>query len=202
VKVGRTTVAVLLAAAMLLPGAAAPGARADAPTPVEGEWGGRTTDTLKVSFEVHGGVVEDARFTFAWGFCGLFESNVPHSAPIRPDGSWVYLDGRGPEIEASFTAPDEVTGTVIAPSRELPGCPRTEATFVAHPGPVPPAPPILIPTGRGSLVAEPRRISLEARPGASSFFDLDWSRIGPFEAHARGRALVHLHGRTIRREPP
>jgi hypothetical protein len=42
-----------------------------------------------VSFEVHEGVVENARFTFAWGFCGVFESAVQHSAPIEADGSWV-----------------------------------------------------------------------------------------------------------------
>jgi hypothetical protein len=116
---------------------------AEAPVPVEGPWGARTSSALPVSFEVADGAVENVRFTFRWGFCGAFESALPERepTPIRADGSWTYLDGRGPKVEATFVAPDRVEGVVTAPSRELPSCERSTASFVAVPGPVPPRPP-------------------------------------------------------------
>ena len=54
--------------------------------------------------------------------------------PIEADGHWKFTDSRGPWIEATFVASDRAEGTVTAPSRELPGCPETHATFVAEPG--------------------------------------------------------------------
>lgn len=170
------------------------------PTPVEGGWGGRTSDALAVSFTVREGEIEDARFTFTWGFCGDFESALPNLEPIRADGSWAYHDTRGPKIEATFLAPDRVVGTVTAPSRELPGCPKSEATFVARPGPVPPPPQVLIPTGEG-LAAHPRRIVVPgtgSRPGPWSFYGLRWARIGLGEARASGRALIGARGEVVR----
>jgi hypothetical protein len=116
---------------------------AEAPVPVEGPWGARTSSALPVSFEVEGGAVANVRFTFRWGFCGAFTSNLPERepTPIRADGSWVYRDGRGPKVEATFVAPGRVKGVVTAPSRELPSCEHSTARFVAVPGPVPPRPP-------------------------------------------------------------
>jgi hypothetical protein len=164
--------------------------------PVEGEWGGRTSAALPVSFTVREGQIEAVRFAFTWGFCGVAESALPNTEPIRPDGSWVYLDGRGPKVEATFTAPDQVTGTVVAPSRELPSCEGSEATFLAVPGPVPPPPPVLIPTGRGHLSPLPDRITLPG-PALRSLHDLRWSQIGVTVAHATGRTTIHRRGKTI-----
>jgi hypothetical protein len=126
---------------MLILGIATASARG-AEAPVEGAWGARTSAALPVTFEVHEGRVENAHFTFLWGFCGGFESALANVDPVDAEGRWTFLDTRGPRISATFVAPDRAEGTVEAPSRELPGCPKTEATFVARPGPVPPLPPV------------------------------------------------------------
>ena len=167
-------------------------------TPVEGAWGARSSDALPVSFEVKDGKVVNARFTFTWGFCGEFESALPNEEAIHADGSWAFLDNRGPKIEATFVAPDLVEGTIVAPSRELPGCPKTEATFSGAPGPVPPAPPIRIADGRGHLTAKPRRIDLHLA-AVRYVYELRWTTIGPAGARATGTALIRTHGRTLRR---
>jgi hypothetical protein len=119
-------------------------ARAAGFEPAEGLWRGRSTDSHALSFEVKEGRVENVRFVFSWGFCGKFESDlIPNAVPIREDGSWVYLDNRGPKVEANFVADDRAEGIVFAPSRELPGCPETEAHFVAAPGQAPPPPEVV-----------------------------------------------------------
>jgi hypothetical protein len=186
-----------VAAIFAVAGSAAGAATA---TPVEGEWGGRTSDDLSVSFQVHAGVIENVRFTFTWGFCGSFESALPNTEPIGADGSWAYLDGRGPEIEGAFLAAEEASGTVTAPSRELPSCPRTEATFSAAPGPVPPPLPILIAGCGGPPIRRPARICPAIRrPTAPRvFYDLRWLRIGLQKARARGYALIVKGGRRLR----
>jgi hypothetical protein len=165
--------------------------------PVEGAWGARTSVALPVTFEVREGRVKNAHFTFLWGFCGAFESALPNVDPIDAEGGWTFLDGRGPRIDATFVAPDMAEGTVEAPSRELPGCPKTEATFVARPGAVPPPPPVLISDGRGHLVARPHRIEVAAGP--AYFGRLRWSRVGLNSAAARGVAVIRRGPRTIRR---
>jgi hypothetical protein len=181
---------------MLILGIATGSARgAEAPTP--GAWGGRTSAALPVTFEVHEGRVENAHFTFLWGFCGGFESALPNVDPIDAEGGWSFLDSRGPRIDATFVAPDRAEGTVEAPSRELPGCPRTEATFVARPGPVPPPPTVLISDGRGHLARRPHRIDVAAGP---AYFDaLRWSTIGLNFAAAEGVAVFRRGARTVRR---
>ncbi|HTR74993.1 MAG TPA: hypothetical protein VMH33_07000 [Solirubrobacterales bacterium] len=178
---------------ILVPAATASGAV----TVVEGEWGARTSDALPVSFQVKEGQVVDAHFAFAWGFCGDFESALPNTDPIAADGSWSFLDSRGPKIEATFVAADRVEGKVIAPSRELPGCPKTEATFVGAPGPVPPPLPIRISDGRGRLESRPRRITITGA-AVRYAYDLHWRSIGPGRAEAKGRAFIRAKGRTFR----
>jgi hypothetical protein len=111
-----------------------PAARAEAIVPVEGGWVARTSAGLPVSFEVKEGDVLDAHFRFKWGFCGTYESHLPNTDPIDANGHWSFLDTRGSTIEATFVAPDRAEGTVVAVERELPGCPHTQATFVAAPG--------------------------------------------------------------------
>jgi hypothetical protein len=104
--------------------------------PVEGSWGGESSAGLPVHFGVEGGRVVNPRFRFKWGFCGTFESSWPGvDFPIDSNGHWVVEDSRGQTLEATFAAPDWVEGTIVAVERMLPGCPRTEATFVAAPVP-------------------------------------------------------------------
>jgi hypothetical protein len=195
----RPTLLRLLAPALLVASAvlAAPAAGAT-PTPVEGLWGGRSSDALPVHFEVKGGEIVNATFSFTWGFCGSFESALPNEEAIREDGSWAFLDNRGPKIEATFVSPERVEGTIVAPSRELPGCPKTEATFVAAPGPVPPPPRILIPNGHGHLGGRPDKIFL-SQSKVAYIYEVRWSVINLSEARGRGTAVIHFGGRTLRR---
>jgi hypothetical protein len=127
---------------VLIGGAAA---RAVLFDPVEGLWRARTSNSLPLSFEVHDGQVENVRFVYSAGACGDFESTGPNLEPIRKSGSWVFADGKGPKIEANFVAADRVEGIVFVPSTDAPGCPETEAHFVAAPGEAPP-PPVVIDT--------------------------------------------------------
>jgi hypothetical protein len=184
----------LLAAALI---SAAPAA-AGTTTPTEGAWGGRTSAGLPVSFEVKAGHVVNVKFTFLWGFCGIAESALLNEETIRPDGSWTYLDGRGPKIEGTFTTPDQVEGLLTIPSRELPSCEGSKATFTAAPGPVPPAPPILINDGRGHLAKEPTRITIP-RNRVQYLKNLRWQKIGVAEARATGTAVIAAPGRPLHR---
>jgi hypothetical protein len=120
---------------------AAPTARAALFEPVEGVWRARATKSLPLSFEVHDGQVENVRFVYSAGPCGNFESTGPNVVPIRAGGSWEFRDGKGPKIEANFVTDDRVEGIVFVPSTDSPGCPETEAHFVAAPGEAPPPPP-------------------------------------------------------------
>jgi hypothetical protein len=124
--------AALVCALALMGGAGA--ARAEGIVPVEGGWKAETSAGLPVYFGVKAGHVINIRFTFHWGFCGNYQSHEKSAAlEVDPGGHWIYQDPRGPLMEGTFVAPNRVEGKVIAPSRELPGCPRTEATFVASP---------------------------------------------------------------------
>lgn len=135
---------VALVALLLLTTASA--ARAALFEPEEGLWRGRSRDSHALSFEVREGQVQNVRFIFSWGFCGKFESALlPNAVPIGEEGNWVYMDGRGPKVEASFVSDIRVVGFVFAPSRNFPGCPETETAFVAAPGEAP-TPPVVVDT--------------------------------------------------------
>jgi hypothetical protein len=130
----------LSAVVALLVLTAAPTARGALFDPVEGVWRARATNSLPLSFEVHDRQVENLRFVYSAGACGEFESTGPNVEPIRASGSWEFVDPGGPKVEASFVADDRVEGIVFVPSTDSPGCPETEAHFVAAPGEAPPAP--------------------------------------------------------------
>lgn len=111
-------------------------ARAAGVVPVEGSWGGVSSDGLPVHFGVEGGRVVNPRFKFEWGFCGTYESSWPGvDFEIDPAGHWVVEDSRGQTLEATFVAANRAEGTIVAVERMLPGCLRTEATFSAAPIP-------------------------------------------------------------------
>jgi hypothetical protein len=171
---------------------AMPAAAADGVVPVEGKWHATTSAGLPIAFEVSGGQVVDVRYRFRWGFCGSFESAIAGSAPIEPDGHWKYADSRGPFAEATFVAPDRAEGTVVAPSRQLPGCPETKATFVATPGDVPfeQAEAVVQANPRSRrLAASPSAIGL-ARDGHIKLYSLRWQDFGESTARATGRAYL------------
>jgi hypothetical protein len=128
----RMSTALVVALVLTATGAAA--AQAETIVPVEGGWKAETSAGLPVYFGVAAGRVTNIRFNFHWGFCGNFQTHEKNAdLEVDPSGHWIYQDPRGPLIEGTFVAPDRVEGKVIAPSRELPGCPRTEATFIASP---------------------------------------------------------------------
>ncbi|MGV1047540.1 MAG: hypothetical protein ACOYD4_03315 [Solirubrobacterales bacterium] len=104
--------------------------------PVEGGWQGETSAGLPVYFGVFAGRVINTNFHFRWGFCGTYVSH-DRGASLEVDaaGHWAYDDPRGQTFEGTFVAPDRVEGKVISVERQLPGCPRTEATFTAAPAP-------------------------------------------------------------------
>lgn len=104
------------------------------------------------------------RFKFEWGFCGTFESSG-NSAAIDANGHWVFEDPRGQTVEGTFVAPDRVEGKIVSLERELPGCPRTEATFTA--APVPPNPESLA-AAREGIEALPYEIDLQHARGTKN----------------------------------
>jgi hypothetical protein len=171
-------------------------ARSEGIVPVEGGWVATTSAGLPVSFEVREGNVLNAHFRFSWGFCGTYESRLPNTDPIDANGHWSFLDPRGQTIEGTFVAPDRVEGTVVAVERELPGCPHTQATFVAAPGEVP---PYVKPqafavqnVNTGHLSRRPHEIVLGlGKHGAFSFHGLEWRSFGAHKAYAIGTAQIH-----------
>jgi len=183
-------IAALTCALVLGCGAASAGA--DAVVPVAGPWHATTSAGLPVTFEASAGQVLNSRFRFRWGFCGTFETASQSSVPIEPNGHWKYLDPRGPWIEGTFVAPDRAEGTVTAPSRMLPGCPETKATFVAEPGEAPfeQAEAVVRADVRTrSLVHAPKNMGLK-RDGSLQLYDLHWRDFGEPVAHASGRAYL------------
>jgi hypothetical protein len=182
---------VALICALML-GCSAATAQADGIVPVEGPWHATTSAGLPVTFEVTPGQVVRSRFRFKWGFCGTFESGLGPPVPIEADGHWKHVEGQGPFIEATFVAPDRAEGTVTAPSRELPGCPETRATFVAEPGegPFEQAPAVVRADVRERrLVHKPTGMLLK-RDGSLKLYGLRWRGWGEPTAHASGSAYL------------
>lgn len=196
----RTRASVMALAAMsclLVLAGGASVAAAEGIVPVEGGWVATTSAGLPVSFEVKEGNVLNAHFRFSWGFCGTYESHTPNIDPIDAAGHWSFLDTRGQTIEATFVVPDRAEGTVVAVARELPGCPRTEATFVAAPGEIPPyvKPQVFAVQNAktGHLARRPHAIVLGGRKrGSLSFHGLRWRSFGGRKAYATGRAQIRM----------
>lgn len=151
-------------AAVLVLTLGAGSARAQGATPVEGSWKGESSAGLPLSFGVQGGQVVNLRFKFKWGFCGTFESSG-NSAEVDANGHWAFEDPRGQTVEGTFVAPDRVEGKIVSVERELPGCPRTEATFTA--APVPPNPESLA-AAREGIERLPYAIDLKHARGAKN----------------------------------
>ena len=82
---------------------------------------------------------------------------------------------------------------MVAVERELPGCPRTQATLVAAPGEVPPhvKPQVFAVqnANTGHIAKRPSEIVL-GKHGALSFYDLKWRSFGGRKAYAAGRAEI------------
>jgi hypothetical protein len=197
----RTKVSVTACAGMLCLLVLARGAsvvEAEGIVPVEGGWAATTSAGLPVSFEVREGNVLNAHFRFKWGFCGTYESHLPNIDPIDGNGHWSFADSRGQTIEATFVAPDRAEGTVVAVERELPGCPRTQATFVAAPGEVPPyvKPQVFAVqnANTGHISRRPSEIVL-GRHGSFSLHGLKWRSFGGRKAYAIGEAQIRKGGR-------
>lgn len=167
--------------------------KAEGVVPVAGGWVATTSVGLPVSFDVKEGNVLNAHFGFKWGFCGTYESHLPNTDPIDANGHWSFLDSRGETIEATFVAPDRAEGTVTAVERQLPGCPHTQATFVAAPGEVPPyvKPQVFAVqnANTGHLSRRPSDIVLGKN---LSFFlyGLKWRNFGDPNAYATGKAQI------------
>lgn len=188
------TLGVATACLLLLAGCASV-VRAEGAPPVEGGWVATTSAGLPVSFVVQGGNVLNAHFGFKWGFCGSYESHLPNTDPLDANGHWSFLDTRGQTIEATFVASDRAEGTVIAAERELPGCPRTEATFVAAPGEIPPfvKPRVFAVRNAktGRIAQRPHEIVLGlGKRGSLIFHGLRWRSFGDRKAYATGRAEI------------
>jgi hypothetical protein len=153
--------AFFLVALTLLSGAST--ASAEGLMPVEGDWRGETSAGLPLHFTVKDGRVTDTQFGFRWGFCGVFESRDKGAdLAIDPSGHWIFHDPRGQTLEGTFVAPDRAEGTVVSVERELPGCPRTEATFTAAPNPESMA------AARAGIEALPYDIDLREPPGVAN----------------------------------
>jgi hypothetical protein len=202
---------VLISVLALTLGVADSGAGAEGVAPLEGKWSAITSAGFPVSFEVKGGQVVNPRFKFHWGFCGNFESAVPGTARIEPSGHWKYLDSRGPFIEGDVVAPDRIEGTVTAPSRMLPGCPQTTATYVAAPGelvlPAEPQVRAVASVTSGRLAIRPDKIELSKLPFETfNLQGLKWKSFGGPVARAVGITYLledceSCHHRTTKRVP-
>jgi hypothetical protein len=198
----RTKVSAAVCGAMLCLFALTVGAsvvRAEGVVPVEGGWVATTSAGLPVSFEVRQGNVLNAHFRFNWGFCGTYESRLAHTNPIDANGHWSSLDPRGQTIEATFVAPDRAEGKVIAVERQLPGCPATQATFVAAPGEIPPyvEPEVFAVQNKntGHLSKRPHEIVLR-KDGSFFFYGLKWRTFGTPIARAAGKAEIHRENKV------
>lgn len=153
----------LLTALVFTASAGAGVAQAEVAAPIEGGWWAVTSDGLPVYFGVKAGHVTNVRFNFHWGFCGNFQTHKKAAdLPVDASGHWIYQDPRGPLIEGTFVTPEVVEGKVIAPSRELPGCPRTEASFEA--APLSPGTESMA-AARAGIEALPYEIHLREPPG-------------------------------------
>jgi hypothetical protein len=156
----------LVCALVLASSGGAGAAQAEGIVPVEGGWKAETSAGLPVYFGVDDGRVINPRFHFHWGFCGTYGSHEEEAdLEIDPSGHWIYQDPRGPLMEGTFVAANRLEGKVIAPSRELPGCPQSEATFVASPvGQNPES----VAAARAGIEALPYKIRLREVPGVNN----------------------------------
>jgi hypothetical protein len=191
--------AALLCAVVLGCGVLAAGAGAEAVAPTEGPWRATTSAGLPVGFEVKEGQAVGVHYGFKWGFCGSYTSHAGPPVPIDPEGHFKFEDS-GTYLEATFTAPDRAEGIVVAPDRELPGCPHTEATFTAEPGAAPVKEPetvVLATVGKGRYAKEPETMVIK-RDGSMRFEGLRWHGWGENVATATGRAFIGA-GRVARR---
>jgi len=146
--------------------ASAGSAQAEGVVPADSSWKGETSVGLPVYFGVAGGHVVNIRFKFKWGFCSTFELHDGYAdAPVDSNGHWSFEDPRGQTIEGTFVAPDRVEGTLVSLERELPGCPRTEATFTAAPVP---ANPENFAAARAGIEALPYEIDLKHARGTQN----------------------------------
>jgi hypothetical protein len=184
---------IALTAALVALAIGTTGARAEGVVPVEGPWQATTSAGLPVTFEVAAGEVRYPTFHFKWGFCGTYASPVGPTVPIDTAGHWGFVETSGPSIEATFVAPDRAEGTVIAPSRELPGCPETRATFVAEPGGAPFVPgPALVHIKVGApkvRASRPDAIVLK-KNGSFRLDHLHWRSWGEPTVYGSGRAAI------------
>ncbi len=182
------------------------GASGEAVVPIEGPWHATTSAGLPVGFQVGSGQVVDPRWRFKWGFCGSFENASSAVVPVNADGYWKYTDLRGPWIEGTFVSPARLEGTVTAPSRMLPGCPETHATFVAEPGAASfkqQRVVVLANVVTRRLAIAPQGMVLR-RDGSLRFYRLEWQNFGEGVARATGRAYLRdgcrrCRGRVVRR---
>jgi hypothetical protein len=196
----KMSVAVCAAVSCLLALACSASAvKAEGIVPTEGGWVATTSAGLPLNFEVKEGNVLNAHFRFNWGFCGNFESRLANTNPIDANGHWSFQDPRGQTIEATFVAPDRAEGTVVAVERQLPGCPATQATFVAAPGEIPPEvePQVFAVQNKntGHLSKRPHDIVLR-KDGSFSFHGLQWQTFGARIARATGRAEIHRYDKV------
>jgi hypothetical protein len=184
---------------VLVLASAAPAACADVVLS-EGKWHATTSAGLPIAFEVSGGQLLNARFRFRWGFCGSFESAIKGSVPIEPNGHWKYIDSRGPFAEGTFVAPDRAEGTVVAPGRQLPGCPETKATFVATPGEAPfeRAEAVVRNNVRTRHFSASPRTMILSRDGHLRLYSLQWHLFGEPVARGAGRAFLRRGCRGCR----
>lgn len=170
-------------------------AHAEGVVPVEGSWGGESSDRLPVHFGVEGGHVVNTRFKFEWGFCGTFESHAPFAdVEVDSAGHWVFEDPRGQTLEGTFVAPDRVEGKIVSLGRMTPGCPQTEATFSAEP--IPPNPESF-PAAREGVEATPYDIDIIGVESQRALIGKVRGSLGErfrFYLFVNGRAPSHLGG--------
>jgi hypothetical protein len=193
------TAAVFIGAIVLGCGVLAASAVGDGVVPVEGPWHGKTSAGLPIQFEVKEGQVTGAHFRFRWGFCGTYTTQTPPT-PIDGSGHWKAEDSATTYAEGTFTAPDRAEGVVVAPSRMTPGCPRTQATFIAEPGAAPfkePEAVVLAVVGKRRYRRAPKTVVVK-RDGSMRFEHLHWHGWGEATTKATGRAFIGI-GRVIRR---
>ena len=196
-RTGASVMALAATSCLLVLAGGGSVAAADGIVPLEGGWVATTSAGLPVSFEVREGNVLNAHFRFSWGFCGTYESHLPNIDPIDAGGHWSFLDTRGQTIEATFVAPDRAEGTVVAVERQLPGCPSTEAGFVAAPGEIPPylKPQVFAVQNAktGHLARRPHAVVLGlGKRGSLSLHGLRWRSFGGRKAYATGRAQIRI----------
>lgn len=151
-----------------------------------------TSAGLPVSFTVQGAAVVNP-LPVALGLLRDLRKRRHEHHPDRRHRALALQRRPRPLHEGTFVAPDRLEGVVVAPSRELPECPQTRATFVAAPGLAPPPkePKVYVVkdlnTGRPAV--EPSEIIL-GKHRSFGFRELRWRDFGDSRAVAQGRAFI------------